>query len=239
MVAFWMIQMNTICGKMMSERGVGIFRQASWHPDANYSRAPVTMIQALADLPESVPQTTRRLIVNWKHTTGQYVAFDPTRTAEHATMGKESYVHITSPIRRIIDLLNQIVFQMEFGMIERISDDARAFLEHWYSEMEYVNTTMRSIRKVQIDCDMLHRCSAHPEWMQQLHQGVIFDRISRTDGMYSYMVHLTGLNILARVTSQEKYENYQTTDFKMFVFEDEERLQRKIRISPVQTDKRN
>jgi hypothetical protein len=71
--------------------------------------------------------------------------------------------------------------------------------------------------------------------MQQLHQGVIFDRISRTDGMYSYMVHLTGLNILARVTSQEKYENYQTTDFKMFVFEDEERLQRKIRISPVQT----
>lgn len=233
LVAFWMIQMNTICGRMMSERGVGIFRQASWHPDTNYSRAPVTMIQALADLPESVPQNTRKLIVNWKHTTGQYVAFDPNRTAEHATMGKESYVHITSPIRRITDLLNQIVFQHEFGMVERISDEARRFVEYWYSEMEYVNTTMRSIRKVQIDCDMLHRCSAHPEWMQQLHQGVIFDRISRTDGMYSYMVHLTALNILARVTSQDKYENYQTVDFKMFVFDDEERLQRKIRISPI------
>jgi len=86
---------------------------------------------------------------------------------------------------------------------------------------------------VQMDCDILHRCSAHPEWMQQLHRGVIFDRVSRTDGMYSYMVHLTTLNILARITSHEKYENYQTVECKMFVFEDEERLQRKIRISPV------
>lgn len=230
-VAFWMIQMNSICGKMMCERGVGIFRQASWHPDTKSAQQPATMISALAELPDSLPQHTRRLIANWKHTTGQYAAFDPTRKAEHATMGKESYVHITSPIRRITDLLNQIVFQLEFGMVERISDEARAFVEHWYSEMEYVNTTMRSIRKIQIDCDMLHRCSAHPEWMQHLHQGVIFDRISRTDGMYSYMVHLTGLNILARIVTHEKYENYQTLDFKMFVFEDEERLQRKIRIA--------
>ena len=231
-VAFWMILMNSICGKMMSERGVGVFRQASWHPDTKSCQQPATMVSTLAELPDALPQHTRRLIANWKHTTGQYAVFDPeSPVREHATMGKESYVHITSPIRRIIDLLNQIVFQLEFGMVERISDDARAFVEHWYSEMEYVNTTMRSIRKIQIDCDMLHRCSAHPEWMQHLHKGVIFDRISRTDGMYSYMVHLTGLNILARIATHEKYENYQTLDFKMFVFEDEERLQRKIRIA--------
>jgi hypothetical protein len=45
------------------------------------------------------------------------------------------------------------------------------------------------------------------------------------------MVHLADLDILARFTSQEKYVNYETMDFKIFVFEDADKMRRKIRLA--------
>ena len=97
--------------------------------------------------------------------------------------------------------------------------------------MEEINLKMRATRKVQIDCDLLCRCTAHPEWMQHPHRGVIFDRFERPDGSYSYMVHLSDLNILGRVVTQEKYVNYSLLDFKLFVFQDSDKIHRKIRLA--------
>jgi hypothetical protein len=82
-----------------------------------------------------------------------------------------------------------------------------------------------------MDCDLLYRCNVHPEWMQHPHRGVIFDRIENPDGNYSYTVHLSELNILGRITSQEKYINYQMLKFRLFVFNDSDKLQRKIRLA--------
>jgi hypothetical protein len=90
---------------------------------------------------------------------------------------------------------------------------------------------MKAIRKVQIDCDVLNRCSVHPEWMQRSHRGITFDRELKSDGTYSYMVHLVDLDILARLTSREKYVNYETMNFKIFVFEDADKIRRKIRLA--------
>ena len=140
-------------------------------------------------------------------------------------------MHITSPIRRIVDLLNQTIFQLEFGMISSISEDAREFVGKWLNQLGRINKDAKSVRKAQIDCDMLYRCTAHPEWMQQSHRGVIFDRFEKTDGNYSYMVHLSDLNILSRITTQEKYVNYEMLDFRIFVFEDAEKIHRKIRLA--------
>jgi exoribonuclease R len=234
-VAHWMIQMNVLCGELLKSRGVGIFRQASWHPDTKDIEEPHSITAAIDSLPNSIPIESKRLIANWRHTTGQYVAFNKDHPVEHATMGKVDYVHITSPIRRIVDLLNQIVFQREF-IDPRISPEATEFVEHWLTQLDYINATMRSIKKVQLDCDMIHRCLANPEWTETTHPGVLFDRIHRTDGLYSYMVHLQDLKMLGRITTQEKYENYTVERIKMFVFQDEERLHRKVRLGVVNGD---
>jgi exoribonuclease R len=148
-------------------------------------------------------------------------------------MGIDSYVHITSPIRRLVDLLNQIIFQKEFGLIPIVSREAEDFLDNWQTRIDEINIAMRSIRKMQIDCDMLSRCYAHPEWMQHPHRGVIFDRFENPDGNYSYMVHLSDLNILGRIVSQDKYINYQVLNFKLFLFQDSDKLHRKIRLAVV------
>ena len=216
-VAYWMIQMNTICGNRLNERGTGIFREVSLNREE--------------DPPHQIPLNTSTLLKNWKNASGKYTVYQPNITAIHSTLQKESYVHITSPIRRLVDLLNLIAFQHSMGLVERVSEEAENFLNTWRSKLTELNRRMHASRKVQIDCDLLNRCTAHPEWMQHPHRGIIFDGFERPDGTYSYMVHLLDLNVLGRVTSQEKWVNYSLLNFRLFIFQDSDKIQRKIRLA--------
>jgi exoribonuclease R len=219
-VAFWMIQMNTICGYHLNQRQTGIFREVS----LNREEDPEPHFH-------EIPLNSSILLKNWKNVSGKYSLYDSEKTIPHSALKKESYVHITSPIRRLVDLLNLIAFQHSMVLVERISKEAEVFLNKWQSKLEEINRQMHAVRKVQIDCDLLNRCTAHPEWMLHPHQGVIFDRFERPDGTYSYMVHLSDLNILGRIVSAEKYVNYSSAEFRLFVFQDEERIRRKIRLA--------
>lgn len=219
-VAYWMIQMNTICGNRLNQKGVGVFREVS----LNREEDPEPQFHEL-------PLNSSILLKNWKNTSGKYKLFDSAKTIPHSALKKESYVHITSPIRRLVDLLNLIAFQHSMVLVERVSEEAEEFLNTWQSKLQEINRSMHAIRKVQMDCDLLHRCTAHPEWMQHPHRGIIFDRFERPDGTYSYMVHLSDLNILGRITSHEKMVNYCLLNFKLFVFQDSDKIRRKIRLA--------
>jgi hypothetical protein len=37
-----------------------------------------------------------------------------------------------------------------------------AFYNKWINELDYINVTMRAIRKVQNDCNLLHLCNNDP-----------------------------------------------------------------------------
>ena len=219
-VAYWMIQMNTICGNRLNQMGTGIFREVS----LNREEDPEPPL-------EQLPLNSSILLKNWKNTSGKYTLQDDEKTIPHSALKKENYVHITSPIRRLVDLLNLIAFQHSMVLVERISEEAEMFLNKWQSNLAEINRQSHAIRKVQIDCDLLNRCTAHPEWMQHPHQGIIFDRFERPDGTYSYMVHLSDLNILGRIVSNEKYVNYSLLEFRLFVFQDSDKIRRKIRLT--------
>ena len=230
-----MIYMNSVCGKLLNQRGVGIFREVVSNP---LEESHLTL--------DTLPLNTKTLLKNWKTNSGQYKNYSSDSAIQHSAMKKESYVHITSPIRRLVDLLNQIIFQKEFALVNverfeyagalvktEISEEAKVFLNTWQSKLGEINEKMKSIKKVQIDCDLLNRCTAHPEWMMHPHRGIIFDRFETSDGNYSYTVHLSELNMLGRITTQEKYVNYQLLDFRLFVFQDSDKLCRKIRLTSV------
>jgi len=221
-VAYWMIQMNTICGNRLNQRQTGIFREVSLNREED-AEPPL----------KHLPLNTSILLKNWKNASGKYKLYDNEKTIPHSVLKKESYVHITSPIRRLVDLLNLIAFQHSMVMVARVSEEAEVFLNTWRTKLAEINRQMHSIRKVQIDCDLLHRCTAHPFWMQHPHRGIIFDRFERPDGTYSYMVHLSDLNILGRIVVQEKWVNYSLLDFRLFVFQDSDKIKRKIRLAVV------
>jgi len=232
-VAHWMVMMNTVCGERLnhspaklpsSVSPVLILRSGIVQTKSGIFRENTTNRDEDPEIPfAEISLNSRILLKHWKNRSGKYICYDPAN--------KTPYVHITSPIRRLVDLLNLIVFQMEFGLVDSISREATDFLNKWQSNLGEINRRIKSARKVQIDCDLLHRCSAHPEWMQHPHRGVIFDRFERPDGTYSYMVHLSELNVLGRIVSAERYVNYSSLEFRLFVFQDADKIRRKIRLA--------
>jgi exoribonuclease R len=219
-VAYWMIAINRICGDYMANNQFGVFRSAIY---INKNKA--------SELDESLTVETRKVISMWNNVSGQYMLFNELTDHGHEVMNLKSYVHISSPIRRLIDLLNQMLIFKHMNLVVNMSEDATAFLDDWLDKLEYINMSMRSIRKVQTDCELVHRCFSNPEIMQNIHNGVVFDKVAKGDGdAYSYMVYLEDIKLLSRITSRIDIENYSLHPFKLYLFEDEDKIQRKIRL---------
>ena len=89
---------------------------------------------------------------------------------------------------------------------------------------------MRSIRKVQNDCSLLHYCSTHPEVMSGEYKGFMFDKMERNDGLYQYVVYLPDLKLVSRIVVPDNIDNYTQHTFTLYLFHDEERFKKKIRI---------
>ena len=90
---------------------------------------------------------------------------------------------------------------------------------------------MRSIRKVQNECEILTRCINDKQLFNNTYNGVIFDKLKKNDGLYSYMVYLEEIKMMSRIIVIDNLENYSSYKFNLFLFEDEDKLQRKIRIN--------
>ena len=147
----------------------------------------------------------------------------------HDLLEMDAYIHITSPIRRLVDLLNIIKFQQNSGIIQ-LSENAANFYNNWLKEIDYINATMRSIRKVQNDCSLLHYCATTPEVMEKEYGGYAFDKIVRNDGLFQYIVYLPELRLASRVTLRDDIENYSARNFKLYLFHDEDNYKKKIRL---------
>ena len=141
----------------------------------------------------------------------------------------EAYIHITSPIRRLVDLLNMVQFQKSMNLVH-LSEKAKDFYDKWLNDLEYINTTMRSIRKIQIDCSLLDLCNNNPELLNKTYEGFVFDKIIRHDGLYQYIVYLPELKMNSRITIREDIEEYERKKFKLFLFNNEQRFKKKIRL---------
>jgi len=224
LVAYLMTFMNYHCAKELITQRNGIFRST------------IIKNQSIS-IPEHLPEDVGKFIKIWNSSGGQYIDASVEDIKRHDFLDMDAYVHITSPIRRLVDLLNIIKFQQNKGLL-CLSDKAIAFYQQWTaeSELEYINTTMRSIRKVQNDCSLLELYVNHPEKMEPLYIGYVFDRINRNDGLFQFLVYLPELNMMSRITLREKLNNYDQKKFKLYLFNDEENLKKKIRLQMITSE---
>ena len=227
-VAHWMVTMNSYIGIMLAKKKIGIFRSALY-----INSNKTVEISELTHIAED----TRRFIKLWNNSIGHYVLYSDDSSLTHEMMtcqkqtgGVKSYIHITSPIRRLIDLLNQMIMFREFGLVNELSKEATIFIDNWISKLDYVNTAMRSIRKLQTDCETLSRCYTDPTIMDTIHEGILFDKVVKTDGTINYMVYLEKLKLLSKVITDVNVDNYSYQKFKLFLFEDEDKIKKKIRV---------
>ena len=216
-IAYLMILMNYISAKEMKSKKVGIYRSAKYNDITKYNP------------PEEATTKVKKFLKMWQSSGGTYVKYD--NIEGHEILDLDAYVHITSPIRRLVDLLNILQFQDVLNLV-KLSENSSSFYKRWTSDesFEYINLTMRSIRKVQNDCSLLKLCVDNKEIMNIEHNGFIFDKLVRNDGLFQYMVYLEDLNMVNRIASRFEYDNYSLHKCKLFIFGDEVRLKQKIRI---------
>jgi exoribonuclease R len=238
LVAFWMIYMNAITGINMINNKVGVFRSVIIRNTNNKNEI----------MNGDLSVDSKRAITNWNNTSGQYIHYSDDIDLSHELINitamqlqsiptdsknLQPYIHITSPIRRLVDLLNQIILFDNYKLVKNISASAYQFLNEWISKLDYLNTSMRSIKKIQSDCSLLYNCTTKPTYMDTLHNGVVFDKIIRNNGSFHYTVYLEDLHIMSRITTPFELEEYSVNQFKLFVFENEEKMKKKIKLQIV------
>jgi exoribonuclease R len=214
-VCYLMILMNYHSAKELIKYKTGIFRS--------------TIIKREFSVPDTIPDEVSKFIKIWNSASGQYINGAEIIDTRHEILDMDAYIHITSPIRRLVDLLNMIQFQQVTGII-KLSENVNKFYNKWLEDIDYINTTMRSIRKVQCDCSLLDLCHNNPEVMDKEYDGYLFDKINRNDGLYQFVIFLPELKLSSRITMRDNYDNFECKKFKLYLFNNEEKFKRKIRL---------
>ena len=149
MVAFWMMFMNHKIGLKLLHKNVGIFR----------STESIKINCTNAENISPVLQTNvERVFQQWNQDKANYVLAN--KNKGHSLIGKgiSAYAQSTSPIRRLVDIVNLTHLQIILGLLNKTTDisDCLANIE---DNIETINNKMNSIKSVQNKCHLLHKCS--------------------------------------------------------------------------------
>jgi exoribonuclease R len=223
LVSYLMILMNYHCAQQLFSKKLGIFRST------------LLKTTKFIELPNSLPDDVNKFITIWHSASGQYIDLgslsedDVGQLCRHELLQMDAYVHMTSPIRRLVDLLNFIQFQKELDLIT-LSPNSEEFYKQWLAELDYINVTMRAIRKVQAECTLLDLCYNNSTIMDKFYDGYCFDKLQRNDGLYQFIVYIPELKLSSRITLRENLDNFEKRQYKLFLFNDEEKFKKKIRL---------
>jgi len=206
LIEYWMVFMNTASGKYLAEQCTGVFRNVRLkeHKSSSFENP-----------------NTQMFFNNWDNISSDYSVFGS--STRHDTLGVEWYAQITSPIRRLVDVINQTALLKVLGIS---SESADTFVNYWFGRIDYLNQKMKQIRRVQNDCEIMRTCYNEPD---QIDSGIIFDEVFK-DGEYEYKVYLENLRVISSVKSKKTFELYSRHTFRVFLFVDESDRNRKIRL---------
>jgi hypothetical protein len=219
LVSFWMVKMNTNVGVKLSELKTGIFKTI--HLNNSILRNDI-------DFGYDMSEDTFQVVRNWNNISGNYLCYKNIDNTE--SILPKYYAHVTSPIRRMVDLLNQIILLKELKLVNNISEQSQSFLNKWLSDIDNLNLSMRSIRKVQLECELLNKCFSNSCIMDNHYDGTIFHKEIKSTGKITYMVYLENIKLLSKITLCNDMDNYTRHKFKIYLFEDEDKIRKKIRL---------
>ena len=218
-VAYYMILMNHKCAETLETHQRGLFRVVEENDKIEQ---------------ENIPYNIRNFARILRCGSGRYRSYNERGRHDMVAYGLNIYVHITSPIRRLVDLLNMITIQQILN-ITKISDGTAKFLEQWIHRLDYINTSMRNIKRVQADCYLLEKYMNNKIDMNSNYIGYMFDKEKsiKNEVEYKYTVYLPDLNIMSEIFTNNEYANYTEGTFTIHLFTNESKLKKKARLQHI------
>ena len=222
-VCYLMILMNHQCSMQMVNNKNGIFRYTT--------ASNINSNNTITNENNNIPHELLKLnAING--ISGKYIEYNASINEnillEHNTLKLNSYIHITSPIRRIVDLLNLIKFQQNMNV--QLSDNAIFFYDKWINNITYINTTVKNIQKVQNECILLHECSLITHDMSI--SAFVFNKtIHSLDGFFKYDVYLPKFKLKTTLISQQNKNNYENVNVHIIIYNKVLSFKKKIKLS--------
>ena len=211
LVEYWMLKTNTHIAAVLKSHQSGIFRTVK-----------------RKHMPTDI-YTSSSQQYEWNaYHSGKYQLYDPNHNLSHDALRLSQYVHITSPIRRLVDILNQITLYDNLRKhTHELSPNSLNFRKKWStdSEMDVLNQQMRNIQKIQSDCELLTRFTEHPNQLEMSYRGIVMDGSENRITIYLY-----DLRLFCFIKTDCEYEIHSEHDFKIYLFKDENTFHKKIRV---------
>jgi exoribonuclease R len=229
-VATFMKFMNARCAETLASMNTGIFRNqaGTGGPRSNSTESAVWTAEGgpLSATGTSGPHRTSNSTESGSHFGEMLSATYSVKNEGHAHLGLAHYTHITSPIRRLVDLMNMRIL---------MGHSSNAHLES--STIEKINKVSKSAKKAQMDCELYSKVlGADPE---TVYTGTIVDIDTDEFGKVTQTVYLEELKTYARVKGPleplQVKVNLEPSNVgvKVYLFDDEHSLRRKIRVECV------
>jgi exoribonuclease R len=195
-VATFMKFMNAQCAETLASMNTGIFRNQAG------TGGSVENVNHAMHFSEGGPLSAKYSTIN----------------EGHAHLGLAHYTHITSPIRRLVDLINMRIL-MNLEPLHPLES----------STIEKINKVSKSAKKAQMDCELYSKViDADPE---TVYTGTIVDIDTDEFGKVTHTVYLEELKTYARVKGP--LDPFHVGFFKVYLFDEEHSLRRKIRVESV------
>jgi len=205
-VATFMKLMNAQCAETLASMNTGIFRNQKG-TEGGQSNSTFGETSKGSD---SCKATLEMLSAKYS-----------VKNEGHAHLGLSHYTHITSPIRRLVDLINMRI------LINQTKMDLES------STIEKINKMSKSAKKAQMDCELYSKVlGADPE---TVYTGAIVDVDTDDSGKVTHTVYLEELKTYARVKVNTGVPRGgpPRMGVKVYLFDDEHNLRRKIRVECV------
>jgi exoribonuclease R len=209
-----MIFMGKKCAEQM-DNGIYLLQRESTTTTTRESTTTTTRESTTTTTRESTTTTTRE-----STTTQNPKSYKSYNSLYVLEKHENPYMHITSPIRRIVDIVNPSSFSLEI----------QKYICNVKQNVNQLNTTTKSIKKTQSQCRLYHLFKNQP--IDKLYNGIIFDkRETNTPDIYSYSVYLTEYKFTTTIKTRECEEKEEK--FHLYLFNDATTLKQKIKLQIV------
>jgi len=211
-IARLMVLMNHQASLVLSKEGKGIFRSVSKC--------------SVSGRPDNVPDDVMNKIAIWRGLSGSYV--DSGADLGHVALGLDSYVHITSPIRRLVDVINMVELSRCTGTGLEYPC-SQPIIDKWLRSLGVLNARMKAVQRVQSDAAAVGYCLSNGQRECSV-EGYAFDCKKRDDGFFRYRVYVPVLKTVLRVVVGHPLDELTGLTLSVIVFDDETTLSRRLRV---------
>ena len=214
-VSFWMVQVNTYLAKKLTEYDIGLLRSSS----LKYTqRLDMGFSREISDA-----------LFHYKNASSSYVS-TKFGDSQHIIMGKDVYTHITSPIRRKVDLVNQMLLLYRCQYITGISTASQQFMINCMNNIDKINEQTKTIKYIQNKLQLIHLCGNNISVSDDIFEGIVVDKKLDEGFIYHYTIFIHKLNVFLPANLDKELKEYDSCDVRVFLFNDENNIRNKVKI---------